>query len=201
MHSYLLPGQISILFSVTRPTCHAYLPVTRPNIHSCLCYQGQRSCILTSYQVQYLCLSLLLGQEVKHTYLLPGPMSMLISVTRARDHQSIKSKSFISLNQYDAKLPDTRPETLLISKQARGHSKLLPCHRTVLITLQARGNSELFLGQEVIYSNLLPGQRIMLISSQAKGHSELLLGPEILHSYLLPGQKTIFISCQVRGHP
>jgi hypothetical protein len=86
MHSYLLPGQISILVSVIRTRGHAFLPVTRPNIHSWLCYQGQRSCTLTCYQAKYPFLTLLPRLEVMHTYLLPGQISMLDSVTRAKSH-------------------------------------------------------------------------------------------------------------------
>jgi hypothetical protein len=71
---------------VTRARGHAFLPVTKPNIHSCLCYQGQRSCILTCYQSNISFLSLLIGPEIMHTYLLPGHISILVSVTRARGH-------------------------------------------------------------------------------------------------------------------
>jgi hypothetical protein len=153
LHSYLLPGQMSILVSVTRATCHAFLPVTRPDIYSCLCYQDQRSCILTCYQAKYPCLSLVLGPDVMHSYLLPGQISILISVTRARGH---------------AFLPITRPNIHAYLYYQGQRSCILTYYQAKYPCLS------LLPGQEVMHSYLLPG-RISILAPVTQGQRSCIL--------------------------
>jgi hypothetical protein len=225
MHSYLLPCQISILVSVTMARGHAYLPVTRPismfnpdtrarghavlpvtrpNIHPCLCYQGQRSYILTCYQAKYPSLTLLPGPEVMHSYLLPGQ-----NIHSCLCYQGQRS---CILTCYQAKYPSL---SLLPGPEVM-HSYLLPgqnihsclCNQgqrsCILTCYQAKYPClSLLLGPQVMHTYLLPGQISMLIpDTRARGHAFLpVTWPNIHPCLCYQGQRSCILTCYQAKYP